>query len=78
MKLLFDESLSSRLALLLRDLFPGSKVPVETGLLAPAITGFWTTPPLTTSFWSRPTAISENWHGKSLASRSSFFVPVII
>ena len=32
MKLLFDESLSPRLALLLRDLFPGSESALRNGL----------------------------------------------
>ena len=59
MKLLFDEGLSPKLVLLLRDLFPGPKARSETGLPAPATAGFWTTPPHTALFWFRLTAISN-------------------
>ena len=59
MKLLFDESLSPRLVLLMSDLFPNPKARFETGSPAPATAGFWNTPRLTTSSWSRQTAISR-------------------
>ena len=57
MKLLFDESLSPMLVLLLRDLFPESESAFEMGLPVSATAGSWTTPPLATSSWSRQTAI---------------------
>ena len=41
MKLLFDEGLSPKLALSLRDLFPESESAPQMGLSVPAIVRFW-------------------------------------
>jgi hypothetical protein len=59
MKLLFDESLSPRLVLLLSDLFPESKVRFETGWRVLAIAGSWNTLSPTASSWCRRTEISN-------------------
>jgi len=63
MRLLFDESLSPKLVLLLHDLFPESESALRNGLARA---------------WSQQTAISNAWLGASPTPRSSFSVPATI
>src|SRR5204863_5976843 len=61
MELLFDESLSPKLVLLLRDLFPESESALRNGLAGPGDRAFGPKPRPTISSWSRWVAISNAW-----------------